>query len=45
MAAKPIASKQIRERCAWAGNDELMCAYHDEEWGVPEYDSRALWKS
>ena len=21
-----------------------MLAYHDEEWGVPEYDSRALWE-
>jgi DNA-3-methyladenine glycosylase I len=30
-------------RCAWAGSDPLMQAYHDEEWGVPEYDSRALW--
>lgn len=31
-------------RCAWAGNDPLMRAYHDEEWGVPERDSRALWE-
>ena len=29
-------------RCAWAGSDPLMQAYHDTEWGVPEYDSRAL---
>jgi DNA-3-methyladenine glycosylase I len=29
----------------WAGNDALMQAYHDEEWGVPEFDSRALWES
>jgi DNA-3-methyladenine glycosylase I len=21
-----------------------MVAYHDEEWGVPEYDGRALWE-
>ncbi len=21
-----------------------MCAYHDEEWGVPERDGRALWE-
>jgi DNA-3-methyladenine glycosylase I len=21
-----------------------MCAYHDEEWGVPEHDPRALWE-
>ena len=31
-------------RCGWAGNDSLMQAYHDEEWGVPERDSRALWE-
>jgi DNA-3-methyladenine glycosylase I len=30
-------------RCTWSGSDALMCAYHDEEWGVPVYDSRALW--
>ena len=29
-------------RCAWAGSDPLMQAYHDTEWGAPEYDSRAL---
>ena len=31
-------------RCAWVGKDPQMLAYHDEEWGVPEYDSRALWE-
>jgi DNA-3-methyladenine glycosylase I len=31
------------QRCGWAGDDGLMRAYHDEEWGVPERDSRALW--
>jgi DNA-3-methyladenine glycosylase I len=31
-------------RCSWAGQDPLMRAYHDTEWGVPEYDSRALWE-
>jgi DNA-3-methyladenine glycosylase I len=31
-------------RCAWAGSDPLMRAYHDEEWGVPEHDPRALWE-
>jgi DNA-3-methyladenine glycosylase I len=31
-------------RCKWAGSDPLMRAYHDEEWGVPERDSRALWE-
>jgi DNA-3-methyladenine glycosylase I len=31
-------------RCAWAENDPLMRAYHDEEWGVPERDPVALWE-
>ena len=30
--------------CSWADNDPLMREYHDVEWGVPEYDSRALWE-
>ncbi len=34
-----------RRRCAWAQNDPLLQAYHDEEWGVPQYDSRALWET
>ncbi len=32
------------KRCAWAGDDPIYQAYHDTEWGVPEYDSRALWE-
>jgi DNA-3-methyladenine glycosylase I len=31
-------------RCPWAGEDPLYVAYHDEEWGVPEYDDRALYE-
>jgi DNA-3-methyladenine glycosylase I len=31
-------------RCAWAQTDALLRDYHDHEWGVPEYDSRALWE-
>jgi DNA-3-methyladenine glycosylase I len=30
-------------RCAWPGNDSLYVAYHDQEWGVPERDGKALW--
>ncbi len=33
-----------RTRCTWAGDDPLMRAYHDEEWGRPERDPRALWE-
>ncbi len=31
-------------RCGWAGNDPLMQAYHDAEWGVPQRDPRMLWE-
>jgi DNA-3-methyladenine glycosylase I len=34
----------VIHRCAWAGSDPLYVAYHDTEWGVPEYDGRALWE-
>ncbi|MSQ35791.1 MAG: DNA-3-methyladenine glycosylase I [Dehalococcoidia bacterium] len=34
-----------RARCEWAGGDDpLMRAYHDEEWGVPLHDDRALFE-
>jgi DNA-3-methyladenine glycosylase I len=32
------------QRCFWAESDPLMQVYHDEEWGVPERDPRALWE-
>ena len=31
-------------RCAWAGDDPLMQRYHDEQWGVPLHDDRALFE-
>lgn len=31
-------------RCDWVGTDQVYLDYHDTEWGVPEYDSRALWE-
>lgn len=31
-------------RCPWPKQDPLYIAYHDEEWGVPEYDDRALYE-
>jgi DNA-3-methyladenine glycosylase I len=33
-----------KERCHWPGEDPLYVAYHDTEWGVPEYDGRALYE-
>jgi DNA-3-methyladenine glycosylase I len=34
----------MSNRCAWAGSDPIYIAYHDEEWGVPVYDDRALFE-
>jgi DNA-3-methyladenine glycosylase I len=31
-------------RCGWCGSDPLYVHYHDTDWGVPEYDSRALFE-
>ena len=31
-------------RCPWPKLDPLYVAYHDQEWGVPEYDDRALFE-
>ena len=31
-------------RCGWVSADPLYVAYHDEEWGVPEWDDRALYE-
>lgn len=32
------------KRCHWAGDDPLMIAYHDEEWGRPVHDDRVLFE-
>nr|WP_246133027.1 DNA-3-methyladenine glycosylase I [Paracoccus aurantiacus] len=34
----------MTERCGWCGTDPIYVEYHDTEWGVPEYDPRALWE-
>ncbi len=34
----------MAERCGWVGQEDIYVAYHDTEWGVPEYDGRALWE-
>ncbi len=31
-------------RCPWPGVDPLYLSYHDKEWGVPEFDARALYE-
>jgi DNA-3-methyladenine glycosylase I len=34
----------VPRRCSWAGDDPLLLAYHDEEWGVPSHDDRHLFE-
>lgn len=31
-------------RCKWANHHELLKVYHDEEWGLPIHDERALYE-
>jgi DNA-3-methyladenine glycosylase I len=39
-----VAHKDGLKRCPWPKDDALYVAYHDEEWGVPEFDDRALFE-
>ena len=32
------------QRCGWCGQDPVYVAYHDEEWGRPEHDPKALFE-
>jgi len=34
----------METRCGWVGHEKIYQDYHDTEWGVPEYESRALWE-
>jgi DNA-3-methyladenine glycosylase I len=40
----PIEHADGKMRCIWPGVDPLYVAYHDEEWGVAEFDDRALYE-
>jgi len=43
--AAPLLHIDGLHRCPWPGQqDQLYIAYHDAEWGVPEYDDRALYE-
>ncbi len=37
-------AKQQKPRCTWPGSDPLYLAYHDQEWGLPQSNARALWE-
>ncbi len=40
----PSSNAADVRRCPWPGSDPLYVAYHDLEWGVPEWDDRALYE-
>ena len=40
----PLLQPDGLPRCPWPKQDPLYLAYHDEEWGVPEFDDRALYE-
>jgi DNA-3-methyladenine glycosylase I len=40
----PVLHADGLPRCPWPKDDALYIAYHDEEWGVPEFDDRALYE-
>jgi DNA-3-methyladenine glycosylase I len=44
MSEGVISHPDGRCRCWWPGTNELYVAYHDQEWGVPEFDDRALFE-
>ncbi|HET7541683.1 MAG TPA: DNA-3-methyladenine glycosylase I [Polyangiaceae bacterium] len=39
-----VRKTAVRTRCWWTGDDPLMIAYHDSEWGVPVHDDRVLFE-
>jgi DNA-3-methyladenine glycosylase I len=41
---KPITHADGIVRCPWPKEDALYVTYHDDEWGVPEFDDRALYE-
>ena len=44
MSKPAITHADGKTRCPWPGEDPFYVAYHDTEWGVPEYDDRALYE-
>jgi DNA-3-methyladenine glycosylase I len=44
MRREAILHTDGKMRCPWPGNDPFYIAYHDTDWGVPEFDDRALFE-
>jgi DNA-3-methyladenine glycosylase I len=41
---EPLTHPDGLTRCPWPGTDPLYVKYHDEDWGVPEWEDRALFE-
>lgn len=39
-----IQKRKDKNRCDWPGENQLMVAYHDKEWGVPVHDDKKLFE-
>lgn len=39
-----VVPDNLVHRCSWSESDPLLRDYHDQEWGVPDYNSRSLWE-
>ena len=37
-------SQFLTKRCSWSGNEPIYVAYHDNEWGVPNFDDTSLFE-
>jgi DNA-3-methyladenine glycosylase I len=44
VAMSAVLHPDGKHRCPWPGTDPFYVAYHDTEWGVPEFDDRALFE-
>jgi DNA-3-methyladenine glycosylase I len=40
----PLLHADGLQRCPWPKDDPIYLAYHDQEWGMPEFDDRALFE-
>ena len=39
-----VQKRKLKKRCDWPGENPLMVAYHDKEWGVPVHDDHTLFE-
>ena len=39
-----VIGEDRRARCSWSASDPEYRRYHDEEWGTPQHDPRALYE-